>query len=138
MKFRPRHSIAAATVLAAAVLAPAAASAKAPAPAVHWQSPTTGTKVSANLKGSSCKVAARTDRGSVKKVVFSVDGSALNTDTQAPYTCALDAKKLGAGKHKVTATAYDSNGSDGTATSVITVPPSAVWTTAFTSPTLKP
>ncbi len=124
MKVRPHHSIVAAAVLAVAVLAPAAASAKAPAPAVRWQSPTTGAKVSTNLKGSSCRVAARTSQGSVKKVVFKVDGSALNTDTQAPYTCAIDAKTLGAGKHKVTATAYDSNGSDGTATSVITVPTS--------------
>jgi hypothetical protein len=134
MNFRPRHSIAAA-VLAAAILAPAAASAKAPAPAVRWQSPTTGAKVSTNLKGSRCKVAARTSRGSVKKVVFRVDGSALNTDTQAPYTCAIDAKKLGAGKHKVTATAYDSNGSDGTATSVIMVPTSAAaWTPNVIAP----
>src|ERR1700753_3374531 len=100
MKHRFRHSIAAATVLVAAVLAPAAASAKAPAPAVRWQAPTTGAKVSTNLKGSSCKVAARTSRGSVEKVVFRVDGSTLNTDTQAPYTCALDNKKLGGGKQQ--------------------------------------
>ncbi|HEX3360030.1 MAG TPA: Ig-like domain-containing protein [Solirubrobacterales bacterium] len=125
MRPRLRHSVVAAAILGASVVAPAAASAKTPGPAVRWQSPTSGSKVSANLKGSSCKVAARTSHGSVKKVVFKVDGAALDTDTKAPYTCAIEARKLGAGKHKVTATAYDSSGSDGTATSIITVPTSA-------------
>jgi hypothetical protein len=102
---------------AAAAFAPTGAAAKSTAPVVRWQAPVSGSHVSADLKGSRCKVAA-TD---VKKVVFKLDGSRLGTDTKAPYTCSIPTKKLRAGSHKVTATAYSSAGEANTATSVISV-----------------
>jgi hypothetical protein len=100
----------------AVAVAPAAATAKTTAPAVHWQAPVSGSHVSSDLKGPSCKVAA----SGVNKVVFKLDGSPLGTDTKAPYTCSIPTKKLHAGSHKVTATAYSSAGAS-TATSVIDV-----------------
>jgi hypothetical protein len=123
MKHWIRNSIAVAAVLAGAAtaIAPAGAAAKSAAPAVRWQAPVSGSRVSANLTGSACKVAAHSAQSKVEKVVFKLDGSRLGTDSKAPYTCAIDTKKLLAGSHKVTATAYASNGSADAATSVITV-----------------
>jgi hypothetical protein len=124
MKHWILKSITAAAVLAGAATAivPASAVAKAPAPAVRWQAPVSGSKVSADLKGSACKVAAGSTSGKVQRVVFKLDGAPLGTDAKAPYNCAIDTQKLRAGSHRVTATAYDSNGSVDAATSVITVP----------------
>jgi Big-like domain-containing protein/cellulase (glycosyl hydrolase family 5) len=113
-----RRPVALAAVIAGAVvIAPAAASAKGPAPAVSWQAPVSGSHVATNLKGSRCKVAA----SDVKKVVFKLDGARLGTDTKAPFTCSIATKKLRAGSHKVTATAYSPAGGESTATSVINV-----------------
>ena len=102
---------------AAAAFAPAGAAAKSAAPAVRWQSPVSGAKVSVDLKGSRCQVAAI----GAKKVTFKLDGSPVGTDAKAPYTCSINTKKLRAGNHKVSATAYSPAGGASTATSVITV-----------------
>lgn len=112
----------AAVIAGAAVAIAPAASAKGPAPAVRWQAPVSGSHVATNLKGSRCKVAA----GDVKKVVFKLDGARLGTDTGAPFTCSIATKKLRAGTHRVTATAYSPAGGESTATSVISVGSQAV------------
>ncbi len=118
MSHRIRRSFALAAVIGgAAVFAPAAASAKGPAPAVRWQAPVSGSHVATNLKGSRCKVAA----SDVTKVVFKLDGTRLGTDANAPFTCSIATKKLRAGSHRVTATAYSPTGGESTVTSVINV-----------------
>src|SRR3954447_26290049 len=114
-------ALAAVVAGAAVALAPAAATAKGPAPSVRWQSPVSGSQVATNLKGAKCRVAAT----GVDKVVFKLDGGRLGTDTKAPFTCSIATKKLHAGSYKVTATAYSSSGGESTATSVINVGPPA-------------
>jgi hypothetical protein len=118
-KHRISRPLALAAVLAgaAATFAPAGAAAKGTAPAVRWQAPVSGAKVSVDLKGAGCRVAAV----GAKKVSFKLDGAPVGTDTNAPYTCSINTKKLRAGSHKVSATAYSPEGGASTATSVISV-----------------
>ena len=77
--------------------------------AVWFKSPLAGATVSGSLSGSTCYVNAT---GSVQRVVFTLDGGAVNTDS-APadgMNCTLDTAKFANGTHSLRADAYDSTG----------------------------
>ncbi len=77
------------------------------APTVTLGAPSQGATFTSSLKFS----AAATDDKAVTKVVFSVDGSAVATDTSAPWAATWRAgKRTGYGPHTVKATAYDAAG----------------------------
>jgi hypothetical protein len=99
--------------------APAPAPANA-APQVAFKAPTEGQTVSGTLSGTKFEATA-TDDKKVTKVDFAVDGTALNSDTAAPYNGSFDSTKVANGKHTLTATAYDEAGLKTTATRGITV-----------------
>jgi hypothetical protein len=84
------------------------------APAVAWQVPSTGSTIGGLLQGSACEVSASDGRG-VEKVVFKVDGTTLNTESDAPWNCIFDTTKVADGSHTVTATAYDAAGNSSSA-----------------------
>jgi hypothetical protein len=80
--------------------------------------------VGGDLRGSSCQVAARDDRG-VARVEFRVDGLALNTEDDPPYNCIFDTARVSDGFHTLTATAYDTAGNIGSASRTVNV--SNLW-----------
>ena len=95
------------------------------APTVAWQVPTAASTIGGKLQGSACEVSASDDHG-VEKVVFKVDGTTLNTESDAPWNCIFDTTKVTDGSHTVTATAYDAAGN------------SSATHAASTSPTRSP
>lgn len=90
------------------------------APTVAWQVPAAGSTIGGQLQGSACEVSAADDRG-VEKVVFTVDGTTLNTESDAPWNCIFDTTKVSDGSHTVTATAYDAAGNSSSAARSFTV-----------------
>ncbi|HVY96334.1 MAG TPA: Ig-like domain-containing protein [Solirubrobacterales bacterium] len=90
------------------------------APAVAWQLPAAGSVVKGTVQGAACEVSASDDRG-VAKVVFTVDGTALNTESSAPWNCSFDTTKVADGTHTLTATAYDAAGNSSSAARTVTV-----------------
>jgi hypothetical protein len=90
------------------------------APTVAWQVPSAGSTIGGKLQGSACEVSASDDRG-VEKVVFKVDGTTLNTESDAPWNCIFDTTKVADGSHVVTATAYDAAGNSSSAARSFTV-----------------
>jgi hypothetical protein len=105
------------------------------APSVAWKAPATGTTVKGKLQGSACEASASDDRV-VTKVVFKVDGSTLNTESDAPWNCSFDTTKVSDGSHTVIATAYDAAGNSRSASTNVNVANKAVSSTS--SPTQAP
>lgn len=95
--------------------APLPPSANAP-PTVTLVSPLAGSTFSRTLR----LAATASDDRRVTKVVFSVNGRVVATDTSAPYELWWSgAKKAADGNHTVTARAYDAAGLSATATAVV-------------------
>jgi hypothetical protein len=76
---------------------------------ISWTSPRDGSTIRGNLGGSACGVTVH-DAIPVSKVTFDLDGSTLETDTAAPYTCDISAAGLSRGMHILMAKAYDAAG----------------------------
>lgn len=90
------------------------------APTVSWKLPTAGSTVRGTISGSACEANAGDNRG-VTSVVFKVDGSTLNTESDAPWNCKFDSTRVADGSHTLTATAYDAAGNSRTASLAVTV-----------------
>jgi hypothetical protein len=95
------------------------------APTVAWKAPAAGSTLGGKLQGAACEVSASDDRG-VAKVVFKLDGSTLNTESDAPWNCTLDTTKVANGTHTITATAYDAAGNSSSASRSFVVSNGAV------------
>ena len=89
-------------------------------PTVNWKAPTAGATVKGEIADSSCEAAAADNRG-VTKVVFKVDGTALNTESYAPWECNFDSTGVSDGAHTLTAIAYDAAGNSRNASVAVTV-----------------
>src|ERR1700722_16198345 len=76
---------------------------------ISWLAPTDASTVSGTLSGSGCQVVTH-DRVAIAKVVFSLDGTTVNTDTRPPYSCQIDTTPLAGGTHILKAKAYDLTG----------------------------
>lgn len=76
------------------------------APTVSIASPSAGQTVS----GTIAYAANATDNAGVSRVDFSVDSTALVSDSAAPYGGSLDTTKLANGTHVLKAVAYDAQG----------------------------
>lgn len=111
------------------------------APNVSITSPANGATVS----GSIAVNVSASDDVHVSKVVISVDGKVLATDTASPYSASFVTTGYANGNHTVTATAYDAAGNNKTAQVGVTVQNSSVQPTAdktspgatITSPTVN-
>jgi len=123
------------SVVASPEPAPAPSGAVTP-PVVSWQIPGAGATVKGTLQGSGCEVSA-SDNVGVDQVVFKVDGTALNTESDAPWNCLWDTTKVADGSHTVTATAYDGAGNSTSASRTFTVS-NAVAPTPEPTPTPTP
>lgn len=90
-------------------------------PSVAWITPGSGALVSGVLSAStsSCSTSA-SDNVGVAKVAFSVDGSAVNTDTTAPFGCEWDSRGASDGTHTLKATASDPSGNSSAASTQVT------------------
>ena len=104
--------------------------------------PAASATIKGKLQGSTCEVSASDDRG-VDHVVFKVDSTTLNTESDAPWNCIFDTTKVSDGSHTVTATAYDAAGNSSSATRSFTVSNAAAPAPAGTpeptpTPTLSP
>src|SRR5512146_4987 len=89
-------------------------------PTVAWLVPAAGSTIGGKLQGAACEVSASDDRG-VYRVVFKVDGTTLNTESDAPWNCIFDTTKVADGAHTVTATAYDAAGNSSSASLTVNV-----------------
>jgi len=89
-------------------------------PAVSWTKPTAGQTVSGTLDDPTCEAAA-SDAGGIDRVEFYADGTLLNTERTAPYTCTWDTTKAANGTHTLRATAYDAAGNSRSADITVTV-----------------
>src|SRR5512146_3072672 len=89
-------------------------------PTVAWLVPAAGSTIGGKLQGAACEVSASDDRG-VYRVVFKVDGTTLNTESDAPWNCIFDTTRVADGAHTVTATAYDAAGNSSSASRSFTV-----------------
>lgn len=89
-------------------------------PSVNWQAPTSGVTISGQIEGSACEVSA-TDSNGIQSVVFKVDGTTLNTESDAPWNCRFDSTKVVSGSHTLTATAYDPTGNSQSVSRTVTV-----------------
>src|SRR5262249_58025764 len=77
---------------------------------VWFKAPTSGATISGVLNGgTSCYT---NTSGSVARVEFKLDSSALNTDTTPAdgTQCVIDTTKFANGTHTLTATVYDASG----------------------------
>ncbi len=99
---------------------PAPAPADTTAPSAAWTVPAAGATVKGKIQGEACAVSAN-DAGGVDRVVFKVDGTALNTESDAPWNCTFDSTRVGDGSHTITATAYDRSGNARAVTNTVTV-----------------
>jgi Bacterial Ig domain len=90
------------------------------APSVSWKAPLSGVTVKGGIQGSACEALASDNRG-VSRVVMKVDGTTLNTESDAPWNCAFDSTKVSDGSHTLSATAYDAAGNSRTASVSINV-----------------
>lgn len=84
------------------------------APAVSVTAPTDGTSVA----GSIAVDASATDNVGVTSVTFAVDGTAIGTDTSAPYEVPWNTTLTANGGHTLTAQAVDAAGNTGTSAPV--------------------
>jgi len=108
-------------------------------PAVSFRAPLQGATVSGSLGDSACEVSA-SDPAGISHVDFFVDGSALNVERYAPWTCEWNTASVANGAHTLSAKAYDALGNAGTASVAVTVtngtsttppPPAPVGTATF-------
>jgi Bacterial Ig domain/Glycosyl hydrolase catalytic core len=106
------------------------------APTVSWKAPAAGATVKGMLQGSACEVTAGDNRG-VSRVVFKVDGSAVETEMHSPWNCEFDTTKVSSGTHTLTATAIDKAGNSRSASVTVTVANASVPTPTPT-PTPEP
>jgi Bacterial Ig domain len=90
------------------------------APSVSWTVPTAGSVVNGKISGADCEAIAN-DAGGIEKVVMKVDGTTLNTESDAPWNCSFDSTKVSDGSHTLSATAYDAAGNTRTASVSINV-----------------
>jgi hypothetical protein len=90
------------------------------APRVTFAAPAADRTVSGTLGGSACRVSA-SDNVGVAKVVFSVDGTTVGTDSSSPYSCSWNSAAAGDGRHALRATAYDAAGNRSSAAVSVTV-----------------
>lgn len=86
-------------------------------PTASITSPTDGATVSGKVTVS----ASATDNVGIAKVVFTVDGTAIATDTAAPYSAIWDTALYVNGSHIVRAKAYDAAGNTRTPQKTVTV-----------------
>ncbi|HEX4669363.1 MAG TPA: Ig-like domain-containing protein [Solirubrobacterales bacterium] len=110
------------------------------APSIAWKAPSAGATARGTIGGSSCEVSA-SDVGGVKSVVFRVDNTTLNTESDAPYNCSFDSTKVSDGAHTLTAIAYDAAGNSRSASraiNVANVAPSVPTPTPTPAPTPTP
>ncbi|HEX5927944.1 MAG TPA: Ig-like domain-containing protein [Solirubrobacterales bacterium] len=89
-------------------------------PSVSWKAPVAGATVNGRVQGAACEALASDNRG-VSRVVMKVDGTTLNTESDAPWNCSFDSTRVGDGSHTLSATAYDAAGNSRTATVSVTV-----------------
>src|SRR5262245_6621470 len=75
-------------------------------PTVSITAPASGSTVSGTVN---CAANA-SDSNGVSRVVFSLDGAVIATDTSSPYSCSFNASTLAAGSHMLRAEATDSLG----------------------------
>jgi polysaccharide biosynthesis protein PslG len=117
-------AIAGLTALAAALLlataTAGAASRDRTPPKVTWLSPGGAQTAAKSSKRNKCKVRAR-DRGGVARVDYRVRGRRVARDRKAPFTCERLGRKLKPGRYKVTAQAFDRQGNQAAASTVVTV-----------------
>jgi hypothetical protein len=101
-------------------------------PTVSITSPSAGQTVS----GTVAYAANATDNAGVSRVDFSVDSTALLSDTTSPYGGSLDTTKLANGTHVLKAVAYDAQGLSATSQVSINVQNGATGPTGvtFTAP----
>jgi hypothetical protein len=90
------------------------------APVVAWLVPTAGASVSGAISSASCEAKAGDENG-VDRVVMKVDGTVLNTESDAPWNCKFDSTLVANGSHTLTATAYDAAGNSRTAAVTVNV-----------------
>ncbi|HYE86462.1 MAG TPA: Ig-like domain-containing protein, partial [Vicinamibacterales bacterium] len=81
---------------------------------VSFKAPVSGATVSGTLQGAACEATGT----EIRRVRFSVDGTALNEDSKSPWSCVLDTTTLANGQHTLMATAFGRKG-DSTTTQVI-------------------
>src|SRR5207302_11515609 len=76
---------------------------------VWFKSPAAGATISGTRSGANCYVNAS---GSLSRVQFFMDNTALNTDSTASdgLQCALDTTQFANGSHQLKAVAYDVSG----------------------------
>src|SRR5690349_13118541 len=117
MKFRRSPIALAALALCGAMPLAANAQTTTPTPAplsgsldVWFKAPLAGSTISGTLNGGTSCYA--NSSGSVARVAFFLDGTALNTDTTPAdgTQCVIDTTKFANGTHLLTARAYDSSG----------------------------
>jgi hypothetical protein len=89
-------------------------------PTVSWKAPIAGSTVKGTIQGSACEVAAGDNRG-VSSVVYKVDGSILNTESDAPWNCTYNTTRVTNGAQTLTVTAYDAGGNSRSASVAVTV-----------------
>jgi hypothetical protein len=105
------------------------------APKVSIASP----EESAVVSGSVVIEAAATDDSSdVVMVAFAVDGSAVTTDSTAPFSAVWNAADAAVGNHTITATAYDGAGNSAVATRSVVVTAAPPAPTPAASPPPAP
>jgi subtilisin family serine protease len=86
-------------------------------PVVSLSAPQNGTTVSGTVSIN----ANASDNVGVTKVVFSVDGATVATDTTAPYSTPWNTTSIANGSHTITAKAYDAANNTTSATVTVTV-----------------
>jgi len=89
-------------------------------PTVSWTKPANGQTISGTLDDPTCEAAA-SDAGGIDRIEFYADGTLLNTERTAPYTCTWDTTKVSNGSHTLRATAYDAAGNSRSADITVTV-----------------
>jgi hypothetical protein len=107
------------------------------APTVSWAAPTAGSTLSGTISGNACTATAA-DGGGIARVDFSVDGTALTSDTTSPFECTFDTTKVADGNHVLKAVAYDKAGNSQASTVTVatrnTVTPAPTPTPATPAP----
>lgn len=75
----------------------------------------------ATLNGKVTVAASATDDTGIAKVVFTIDGNVIGTDTSTPYSVVWDTRQVGDGSHVIRAKAYDIAGNTKTPQKSVTV-----------------
>ncbi len=102
------------------------------APSVSIKAPASGATLSGTVSTSACEALA-SDSNGIKQVRFYLDGTVINTEYGAPYTCAFDTRKFANGAHTLKAVATDTLGVSSTAQIGVTIKNSTTSTSGSTS-----